>query len=353
MAFSLVQQINGNWSVATPGPPVSLAVNNNNAAAINAGDTLLLVITLSAQTHGNNVASVSDNVNGPWARLGHNQDTLGNYEMSLWRVKAAATGINGLVVTVTANSFTSGTSIGASQFFNFRGGDGSLNRVGIVNSAISTAAQATVTNDTAGNLEFFAIGNNGGATSAAATGDATNFNDSVHASQTATGAYRLNGIAGTRTGGVTLSVAKHWSAIAATFNVGLVATKGDLVVSDSPVTNLIVWDEGGMTQGSPSQPNLYLVGNVARLHALWSDPFNNDQPVDPSTASFEYTDPTGVVTTIGPYPAGGIIREAAGLYHKDITVNLPGDWYYDGVSTGTASARAEGKLTGIISKVLP
>lgn len=55
--------------------------------------------------------------------------------------------------------------------------------------------------------------------------------------------------------------------------------------------------------------------------------------VDPSTVQISYQDPTmGAKTTI-TYPAGGVIKDAVGLYHLDVdTTGKPGLWRYEWIS---------------------
>lgn len=93
----------------------------------------------------------------------------------------------------------------------------------------------------------------------------------------------------------------------------------------------------------------YLVGNVIRMKANWTDPNNNNLPVDPTVVSFRYADPTGAVTT-NTYPTL-VVKEAVGIYHLDVICNTVGTWWYDAISTGTAQARAEGNFVILPSKV--
>ena len=93
----------------------------------------------------------------------------------------------------------------------------------------------------------------------------------------------------------------------------------------------------------------YLTGNVIRLKANWTDPNNNNAIIDPTTVTFRYADPTGVVTT-ATYPIG-VIKEGVGIYHLDVAVNIAGTWWYDAISTGIAQARAEASFVVLAPKV--
>jgi hypothetical protein len=95
----------------------------------------------------------------------------------------------------------------------------------------------------------------------------------------------------------------------------------------------------------------YIVGNVVRMKANWTDPNSNppNAPIDPTTITFRYADPTGVVTSF-VFPAS-VVKEAVGAYHLDVVCNIAGDWWYDAFSTGVAQARAESKFTVLASRV--
>ena len=95
----------------------------------------------------------------------------------------------------------------------------------------------------------------------------------------------------------------------------------------------------------------YLIGNVIRLRGVWTDPNNSNVPIDPTTVTFRYADPTGNVTAF-TYPTN-VVKEAVGIYHLDVSANISGLWWYDAVSTGTAQARMENNFLILASKVQP
>jgi hypothetical protein len=76
-------------------------------------------------------------------------------------------------------------------------------------------------------------------------------------------------------------------------------------------------------------PNYYPKGAVVTVDATFRA-FNADGSpgvlIDPDTVVFKYQSPNGSITT-GTYPAGGIIRDAEGRYHLNITASIVGRWY--------------------------
>lgn len=65
---------------------------------------------------------------------------------------------------------------------------------------------------------------------------------------------------------------------------------------------------------------------------------------DPSTVSLTLTDPTGAATTY-TYAAAQITKDATGVYHKDVTCSLAGEWQYQWIGTGAATDTTVGTFT--------
>lgn len=63
--------------------------------------------------------------------------------------------------------------------------------------------------------------------------------------------------------------------------------------------------------------------------------------VDPTTVSFKFKTPAGVVTTY-TYPASAqLVKDSTGDYHVDLSANEDGQWWFRFESTGTGQAASE------------
>jgi hypothetical protein len=67
-------------------------------------------------------------------------------------------------------------------------------------------------------------------------------------------------------------------------------------------------------------------------------------PTDPTTVALAITDPTGAVTTY-TWAGGTVVRDSAGVFHKDVTCSTAGEWQYQWTGTGTASDTTVGTFT--------
>jgi len=95
----------------------------------------------------------------------------------------------------------------------------------------------------------------------------------------------------------------------------------------------------------------YLVGNPIRLRAVWTDPNNANAPIDPTTVTVKYADPTGTITTV-IYPSAPIVKESTGIYHIDVLVTVSGKWTYDWIGSGAvAPSRAEKEFVVLQSEI--
>ena len=86
------------------------------------------------------------------------------------------------------------------------------------------------------------------------------------------------------------------------------------------MSNLVEWDRGD----APRLSNTFLIGTTA---------------TDPTTVTLEVTDPSGVLSSY-TYPAT-VVKDATGVYHKDVPVNQAGEWHYRFIGTGTVEAVAQ------------
>lgn len=84
-------------------------------------------------------------------------------------------------------------------------------------------------------------------------------------------------------------------------------------------------------------PGPYTIGDLIRVTANFID--INGLFVDPTLVLFKYKDPANVITHYSGL--GSIVRDGQGIYHIDISVPLPGAYFYTFYATGTGQSAAE------------
>ena len=86
----------------------------------------------------------------------------------------------------------------------------------------------------------------------------------------------------------------------------------------------------------------YYEGALVRTKAAFTDPNNNNAPIDPTTVTLKWHRITDPLTTWA-VAGNEIIKDSTGNYHADLdTTNLPGHWSYEYEGTGTAQAANAG-----------
>ena len=70
-----------------------------------------------------------------------------------------------------------------------------------------------------------------------------------------------------------------------------------------------------------------LLGNNAKVRAVWTDPDNDDAPFDPTNVYVTIRDPDGNVTSY-TYGASTIVKVSVGIYTYTWTPDEAGHWYY-------------------------
>lgn len=65
---------------------------------------------------------------------------------------------------------------------------------------------------------------------------------------------------------------------------------------------------------------------------------------DPTTVTFKFKTPAGVITTYTA-PNANIIKPSTGNYYVDLTANQEGDWWWQWAGTGAVQATDEGYFT--------
>jgi hypothetical protein len=82
--------------------------------------------------------------------------------------------------------------------------------------------------------------------------------------------------------------------------------------------------------------------SVARFSVSFTDTLG--AAVDPATVVFKYMTPDGTVTTKTYGTDAFPVKDSAGHYHADFTLNQAGTWRWKWLST-SPGASAEGSLT--------
>jgi len=83
--------------------------------------------------------------------------------------------------------------------------------------------------------------------------------------------------------------------------------------------------------------NTYDKGDTIRLKAEFKV---SSVLSDPTTVTLKVKSAVGVTSTY-TYGAGEITKDAVGVYHKDVSVDDDGVWYYRFIGTGAVAAAGE------------
>ena len=83
--------------------------------------------------------------------------------------------------------------------------------------------------------------------------------------------------------------------------------------------------------------NVYDKNDKVRLTARFTI---NDILTDPTTVTLKIRNLSGVVGTY-TYALAQVTKSATGVYYKDISLNLSGEWFYRWEGTGTVEAASE------------
>ncbi len=85
---------------------------------------------------------------------------------------------------------------------------------------------------------------------------------------------------------------------------------------------------------------LYDIGDVARVTCTFTVGIVN---TDPTTVTLEVKTPTNVVTSY-TWAGGTVTRSAAGIFYKDISLTMSGEWFYRFEGAGAVESASEGSL---------
>jgi hypothetical protein len=84
-------------------------------------------------------------------------------------------------------------------------------------------------------------------------------------------------------------------------------------------------------------PNTYDVGDSIRLSALFTV---TGIAVDPTIIDLDVRDPSGNIGSF-TFAGGGVSKQAAGLFFRDVFINEHGQWWYRFFGSGTVIAADE------------
>jgi hypothetical protein len=87
---------------------------------------------------------------------------------------------------------------------------------------------------------------------------------------------------------------------------------------------------------------IFIRDQVARFSVVFTDA--NGAAVDPATVVFKYKTPDATITTKTYGTDAFPVKDSAGHYHADFTLNQAGTWLFKWLST-SPGASAEGALT--------
>jgi hypothetical protein len=85
----------------------------------------------------------------------------------------------------------------------------------------------------------------------------------------------------------------------------------------------------------------YDIGDMIRLSGSFTN--SAGTATDPTTVTLKVKDPSGNIDTY-TYALSEVTKDSTGAYHKDITIDEAGQWYYRFVGTGTVAAAEEGEF---------
>jgi hypothetical protein len=85
---------------------------------------------------------------------------------------------------------------------------------------------------------------------------------------------------------------------------------------------------------------LYDMGDVARVTVTFTLASVN---TDPTAVKLKVENPNHVITEY-TWALATVTRSAAGIFYKDISLNVAGEWFYRWEGTGAVESASEGNL---------
>ena len=84
--------------------------------------------------------------------------------------------------------------------------------------------------------------------------------------------------------------------------------------------------------------NTYDKGDLVRITGAFTVA---GTATDPTTVTLKILRPAGTSALTYTYAAAEITKDSVGNYHKDITIDTEGEWYYRWIGTGTVVSESE------------
>ena len=86
----------------------------------------------------------------------------------------------------------------------------------------------------------------------------------------------------------------------------------------------------------------YVVGDLIRVYCMF---VVANAPTDPTTVTFRYKTPGGVVTSYVYLTDAAVVKDSVGRYYVDVSVTSGGTWTVRWESTGTAQGANQTTFT--------
>ena len=90
-------------------------------------------------------------------------------------------------------------------------------------------------------------------------------------------------------------------------------------------------------------PHLYPLGDLITVTGTFKTA--TGAAFDPTSVFFEYKKPNGSTTILQYGVNAALVNDGVGIYHVDISADIPGIYYYRMYSTGVGQAAKFGQFT--------
>lgn len=88
--------------------------------------------------------------------------------------------------------------------------------------------------------------------------------------------------------------------------------------------------------------NVYQKGDAVHITGTFADSVGD--PVDPTTVTFKYTNPSGTTVALVYGTDAELVKDEVGAYSVDLTPDESGQWLYRWESTGDGQAAEHGEF---------
>ena len=95
--------------------------------------------------------------------------------------------------------------------------------------------------------------------------------------------------------------------------------------------------------------NNYYEDNLVRLTGTYRNRVTG-AVADPTTVTFKVTDPNSATTTYVYGTDAQLVKDSTGVYHVDLSLDLPGLYYYRFLGTGAVKAAGQ-KVLNVLAGV--